>query len=216
MKILLSKKARGNERLCVWHITESVKELMKIRQVSKEDLSLLNSFTHDNRKKEWLVSRILVEELTGKKNIQIIYDEHNKPFLKNPEKHISLSHSHNLLAVIMDDKETGIDIELIRQNIVRIKEKFMSDAELKSLGKEHNTEQLTIYWCAKESLYKLYGKKNLSFKKNLIVKPFEYREEGSIIAEIITETMQQKYMLQYEKISVDEKNYMLAYIIHKD
>jgi len=33
--------------------------------------------------------------------------------------------------------------------------------------------KMCIYWCAKESLYKWYGKKNLSFKDNIFIEPFE-------------------------------------------
>ncbi|MEK6616384.1 MAG: 4'-phosphopantetheinyl transferase superfamily protein [Bacteroidota bacterium] len=213
----VGKNARlrnGQGKLGIWHITESVDELLKMKFFSKEDVSQLNSFSYEHRKKEWLVSRILAEKLTGEKDTQIIYDEHGKPCLENSTLHISLSHSHNLLAVIIDKQETGIDIELIKPKVIRIKEKFMNEAELNSLQKENQEEQLTIYWCAKESLYKLYGKKELVFKKHLLIEPFQYSEKGIIMGWIKNTSVNKSFALQYEKLNSGNDNYMLAYIIN--
>jgi len=213
MSLAYIKETGKSGKLGLWHISESVHELLKRRQFSKEDLAVLNSFTHDNRKKEWLVSRILVEELTGEKKSQLIYDEHSKPFLKDSKKHLSLSHSHNLIAIIIDEQKTGIDIELIQPNVLKIKEKFISMKEWESLGKNNIAEKLTLYWCAKESLYKYYGKKKLIFKEDLMVEPFEYSEKGKLTARIHHETMQKGFELNYETVSAQGEKYMMVYIL---
>lgn len=202
-------------RLGLWQITESVDELLSMKEVSEEEKPVFDSFMHDNRKKEWLVSRILIEKMTGEKNSRIIYDEHSKPFLKGSQKHISLSHSHMLLAVIIDGTETGIDIELIKPNVEKIKEKFMSDAELKALGNNNIADKLTLYWCVKESLYKYYGKKKLTFKENLLVEPFDYSEKGKLTAHIRHETMKKKFELNYETVAAEGQKYMMAYIVRE-
>ena len=216
MSLLYIKKTGAIGKLGIWNIEESIDELLKLKQFSADDLSALNSFTHEHRKREWLAARILLEQMTEDKNLQIIYDEHNKPSLQNSKQYISLSHSHNLLAIIIDEKETGIDIELIKPNILKIKQKFMSDLELKALEKGHKEEVLTLYWCAKESLYKLYGKKNLRFKENLFVEPFEYLGKGKIMGEIILDSQKSKYILHYEKITAGDKNFMMTYVVNED
>lgn len=213
MSLSCIKEAGKSGKLGLWNIAESVDELLKIKRVSKKNLSLLNSFSNDHRKKEWLVSRILAEQITQKKNIQIIYDEYSKPFLKDSKYHISLSHSHTFLAVIIDKKKTGIDIELIKPNVLKIKEKFTSVKELKEIGKENCLEKLTLYWCVKESLYKYYGKKKLTFKEHLIIEPFVYSEKGKLMARIHHTTMKKKFELNYETVVADGQNYMLAYIV---
>ena len=181
MAVFINKEAGSSGKLAIWHITESLDELINSKYFSTEDLAFLGSLTHDRRKKEWLVARILTEELMGKKKVKIIYNEFNKPFLLNSNTHISISHSHNLLSVIINNEmETGIDIELIKPKILNISTKFMSKSEFNSLQKENLAEQLTVYWCAKESLYKLYGKKELTFKNNLFVEPFNYTGKGII------------------------------------
>jgi phosphopantetheinyl transferase (holo-ACP synthase) len=223
MSLFSIQETSKSGKLALWHITESLGELMKMKRFTDADLYALNAFSYEHRKKEWLVARILVEQLTSEKGIRIIYDEHNKPFLlrrspfgKNSKKHISISHSHNFLAVIMDEHETGIDIEIIKSKVFRIKEKFMSDTELKSLQKENSAEQLTVYWCAKESLYKLYGKKELAFKENLVIEPFHYSEKGIIRGWIKKSAVKRSFELQYEKLNSGDDSYMLAYVVNED
>ena len=215
MPLLPIKEAGPDCKIGLWLLTESTEELIKRKAVQAEDLPVLRSFSHEQRKKEWLAARILAEELTGAKDICILYDEHSKPFLKTPKKHISISHSHSLLTMILDSKETGIDIELVKPSVERIKEKFMSEAELRSLGEEKLTEKLTLYWCAKEALYKYYGKKLLTFKEHLVVEPFEYTGTGHLIAGIRHPAMNRKFKLHYEKISVKDEDYILAYILNE-
>lgn len=216
MSLSTLKEISKSGKLALWHITESLEELLKMKRSSEEHMAALNVFSYEHRKKEWLVARILAEQLSGEKDIRIFYDKHNKPILKNSKKHISISHSHDILAVILDDHETGIDIEIIKPKVLRIKEKFMSEDELKSLQKENLPEQLTVYWCAKESLYKLYGKKELAFKENLCVEPFRYSEKGIIKGWIKISAIQKSFALQYEKLNSGDDNYMLAYVINED
>lgn len=199
----------------IWIITETLDKLLKMKSFSKEDLGVLAAFSYENRKKEWLVSRILAEQMTGEKNIRIIYNEHNKPFLKGSAFHISLSHSHQLLTIIIDKNETGIDIERVKPKVILIKDKFMSGSELKEAGTDNLSEKLTLYWCVKESLYKYYGKKELTFKENLLVEPFAYSETGKIFARIHHPAMNKKFELYYESIKVDDQKYMLAYIVNE-
>ncbi len=211
MPMLTVKEVGKKGKLGLWHMSESLEELLKAKKISLADEAQLTSFTHDQRKKEWLTARILVAQLSGNSEVQIRYDEHNKPSLKDSPLHISLSHSHDLLAVMIDDKPTGIDIELVKPKIERIQHKFMSDAELRALQPEKREEQLTIYWCVKESLYKLYGKKELEFKRDLAVEPFTFSEKGIVKGKIKNG---QSYPLVYETIVSGNDRYMLTYILN--
>lgn len=217
MGIFLSKKVGANGKLGIWHITESLDELLRMIPISigtKNDFSVLNTFSNERRKKEWLVARILLAQFTEEKEVRLVYDEYGKPFLKNSEKFVSLSHSNNLLAVILAEEETGIDIELIKPKILRIKEKFMNPEELGSLQKENQEEQLTIYWCAKESLYKLYGRNELIFNRDLLIEPFHYSEKGIIRGWIKNSTIDKSFTLRYQKLISGNDSYMLTHIIN--
>jgi 4'-phosphopantetheinyl transferase len=213
MPLFNTKEVGKRAKLGIWSITEPLDELLKMKKFSQEDISVMESFSHEHRKKEWLAARILIEKLTGQENIQVVYDEHNKPRLKGSKMHISLSHSHGYLAVILDETETGIDIELIKPKIERIKHKFMSDAELNFIRQENNSAQLTVCWCVKESLYKLYGKQELAFKENIFIEPFLFSEKGIIKSWIKNTAMNSRFTLQYEQLNSGSDPYMLAYVI---
>lgn len=202
-------------KIGLWLIRESVEELLKIKSFSKEDVDQIHSFSNPSRRKEWLVSRILIDELIDMNNTRIYYDEYNKPFLKIPDRHISISHSHELQVVMLDRKPTGVDIEYIQPKIDSIKSKFMSVAELRMLGDENIVEKLTLCWCVKESLYKYYGKKKLVFKEHLTIHPFTYSTEGKITADISTNEFKEQHELRYETISIGEHRFMLTYIVNQ-
>src|SRR3712207_8655610 len=42
---------------------------------------------------------------------------------------------------------------------------------------QNNLEKLCIYWCAKETLYKVHSEKQLDFRKNIKIEKFQ--NEGS-------------------------------------
>ena len=141
---------------------------------------------------------------------EIIYDDKGKPHLANDSRHISLSHSHDKLTIIVNETEpTGIDIELIRDKILKIKHKFLSKAELNESGMD--VEKLLIYWAAKETLYKIYGLKEVDFITNLFVKPFNKHNLGTIIGEINLPDFKEHFELNYQILD----DYVLVYALNK-
>ena len=141
------------------------------------------------------------------KQTDLIYDENGKPHLANDSRHISISHSYDKLAVIINDyEETGIDIEIIRDKILNIKPKFLIDSELQDA--EDDVEKLMIYWGAKECLYKIYGIKTIDYKHNLLIQPFIKQEAGCINGTIHLNNTVKTFEIKYLKI----EDYMLVYI----
>ena len=140
----------------------------------------------------------------------IIYDEKGKPHLTNDSRHISISHSHDKLAIIINENEvTGIDIELIRDKVLKIKHKFLTNSELEDTG--DNVEKLLIYWAAKETLYKIYGLKEVDFIANLFVNPFTKHNLGTIIGTIHLPHFKETFELNYQLLD----NYVLVYSLNK-
>ena len=70
-------------------------------------------------------------------------------------------------------------------------------------------EKLLIYWGAKESLYKIYGLKEVDFIKNLHIKPFIKHNLGTIIGTIDMLNFNQSFELNYLKMD----DYMLVYAL---
>src|SRR5699024_6379395 len=101
-----------------------------------------------------------------------------KPHLKDG-KYISITHSREFTGIIVsDDRPVGIDIEKQREKILRIAHKFTTLEEYHTLANEEALiRKLNIVWCAKESIYKLYGKKGLLFLENINVQDFDFDTE---------------------------------------
>jgi hypothetical protein len=55
-----------------------------------------------------------------------------------------------------------------------------------------------IYWCAKESLVKIYGKKDLVFAENLEIMPFNLKTAGDITGKIIINDTKTTVPLYYQ------------------
>lgn len=82
--------------------------------------------------------------------------------------YLSITHSFQYAAVIFSRQtEVGIDIEKLDDRINRVKNKFCSDVELE--WADNQILNLAMIWSGKETLYKLYGKKELDFKNHLLI-----------------------------------------------
>lgn len=111
----------------------------------------------------------------------LYYDDFGKPHLHDGN-HISITHSHNFTGIIVSSTdEVGIDIEMQRDKILRIANKFTPLEEYRTLA---NTEaiirKLTIVWGAKESLYKIYAQQGLSFLKHIDVMDFAFDDKRTV------------------------------------
>lgn len=165
--------------------------------------------TNTNREKEVAGKNYLLQHLIGDVT-KLTYNDKGKPYLTNDSRHISISHSHDRLVIILNEKEeTGIDIELIREKVLKIKHKFLKKVELADANDD--VEKLLVYWAAKETLYKIYGLKEVDFVHHLYVKPFVKKISGTIIGEIKLLKFHHLFELNYQIID----NYVLVYATKK-
>lgn len=148
----------------------------------------------------------LLNKLFGGQPVQYGYSPEGKPYLKDRNAHISVSHSHDKLAILVNEKEsTGVDIELIRDKVVNVKHKFLCEAEQQFTG--NDIEKLTTLWAAKEAIYKAYGLKGVDFKENMFVEAYN-EANTDFYGRIEMPGFKKKYILCREKTD----NYILVYI----
>jgi 4'-phosphopantetheinyl transferase len=210
MGLALLKEFEYHTKLGVWKVEESIDELKNSLILNTEELDFYNSLNKGKRNLHWLSSRVLLRKLLNTDSfIEIRGDEHNKPHLINLDFEISISHSSDYAAVIVSKHKVGVDIEIISSKILRIHQKFLNNKELACLGTEDLVKKLYVYWCAKESLYKLYGKKEIHFRNNIIIEPFEYEEKGKVCGMIFRKGFMKKYSISYQEYD----NYMLTWVI---
>ncbi|MCU0446415.1 MAG: 4'-phosphopantetheinyl transferase superfamily protein [Microscillaceae bacterium] len=197
----------------VWAISETQEQLWTIFPENASDWQYLQEISHPQKQLEFLASRLLVQDML--KHWQSAYygirkDDLKRPDLVNYDFKISLSHSHEYAtAIIHQQQAVGIDMELIRPQIARIKSKFLNDEELSFA--QDDLSKLTLLWAAKEALYKLYGQKQLIFKTDMYVPAFDLQAiNGTTFIQLFPQTPdKQAFELHYEKIG----NYWLVYVL---
>lgn len=162
-----------NTKIGVWENTENDDFFVKSLNLDLKTLNYLNDL-REHRRKEWLCSRFLVKTLSESSPCNMIKDTYGKPFIENNSCHISISHSKNRVAAIISDVLVGIDIQKTEDKIARIHKKFISEQEILHLDKHNLDHSYHIFWGAKESMYKAWGKRELDFKKHMHLYPFNY------------------------------------------
>ncbi len=204
----LYKTININNRINVfiWNITESFNELQKNITLTQNCHIRLDGMRSEIHKRGFLSVRQLLK-VAGYEAKELYYDTNGKPHLKDG-KHISITHSFTFSAIIVSEvDEVGIDIELVRDKVQRIGHKFTS-YETFYLTPEQLTGQLSIIWCIKESLYKAFAVKGVSFKKHIKVLPFS-TSGSNTIAWVFFEGKLAKYQTSYFEVD----GFMCAYAI---
>ncbi|MCH4551849.1 4'-phosphopantetheinyl transferase family protein [Aestuariibaculum lutulentum] len=179
----------------IWKITESFDDLMQGLTLKPESLNRVLGMKSEMHQRGFLSVRHLLKAF-GYDDSDLFYDENGKPHLKDG-KQISITHSFNFSAVIVSDGIIGIDIEKQRKKIQVIAHKFI-DYEYNYLDEnaENYINKLTIIWCVKESLYKLFATPGLSFKQHCLMIPAS-DNASETIAWIDYEDKKYRYNVQF-------------------
>jgi phosphopantetheinyl transferase len=177
MALYKSLTVNKTTKVLIWKIEESISELQEGILLSENSATRLNSMKSELHQKGFVSIRHLLKEV-GYTDADVIYDEYGKPHLKDG-KFISITHSYNFTAIIVsDDLHVGIDIEKQREKILKIAHKFTPFEEYKTIANaDALISKLTIVWGAKESLYKIYGKKKLLFLHHIYIEDFKFADE---------------------------------------
>ncbi len=175
MPLCLSKALRENTQLTAWQIDESMDQLGSLLPHGLKDSGPRPHHRH------WLASRIALGTIFPSLSITLSKDENNKPSLIVDEEawFISISHSFDKAAVIVSPLlPVALDLERLDSRIERVQHKFIGDVESQFVVDAYRREMLTVIWSAKETMYKLYGKKEVDFQKELKIEPFGWDPAG--------------------------------------
>ena len=117
------------------------------------DKAVYEQIGNDRRRTEWLATRIVLRELLNR-DVTIAHDSNGKPYITENKSFISISHSKNMVAVMVAEQNLGIDIEQITARTTKVRHKFLTGSELDWC--KTDTEH-TLVWTVKEAAYKLIG-----------------------------------------------------------
>ena len=103
--------------------------------------------------------RGLRERFNVNNYLSFIYNEHDKPLLKeHPELHFSISHCKEAVGCFVADRSCGLDIEFIRKAKPDLVRHTMSPEETESIfAAKFPDIAFTCLWTQKEAVLKLLG-----------------------------------------------------------
>lgn len=167
----------------LWRIEEDESSLQYEVPHETAPVMLANPF----KRLEFLAGRALIKTLLEGWEFPyqgITKDAYGKPFLTGSSIQISLSHSYPYVAAILHrSKNVGIDLEQPKEKLLRIAPRILAPQELQDAGTD--VVKHCVYWCAKETLIKIYGRKDLTLAHNLLVSPFELSQNGHLVGRIL-------------------------------
>lgn len=191
----------------LWKIEESSDQLLSMMENGEVYHAELINMHNEHRRQEWLAVRLLLQHLLGRFT-RIAYHDNGAPFLPSESFQISISHTKGYVAVIVSNQQVGIDIEYRSDRILKVRSHFMTKEEDAAIDSEHEKDHLLIYWCAKETLYKMVGSAKAGFA-DLHVCPFAFATEGNIFVYETCTPYRQKFPLSFQVTD----DYVLTYNI---
>lgn len=164
----------------LWQIAETEAELLAQINPAYFAMEELATIQVAQRRQEWLACRLALQSLLPALPVgRLKKNEAGRPYLSAGGWHVSLSHAYPFAAAVVHPLlPVGIDVEKPREQLHRIKHKFLSPAEQVWAGED--VEQLCLLWAAKEALYKLNGQPGLHFARDMHIGPED--ESGQLQA----------------------------------
>lgn len=199
MPLYKSIAVAENTQVHIWKITESLDMLYQSVGLKDVCLARFEGMKSEQHKKGFLSVRMLLQHI-GYTDFDLYYSQDGKPHL-NDGRNISITHSYGFSAIIVSDADSGIDMEMRREKVIKIADKFI-DREFDYLDDADTTEyvrKLIVIWGVKESLYKMFSRNGLSFRENIYVVPFKM-EKGTGTAAVHFEDIDAKCSYHFEEI----------------
>jgi len=167
--------------------------------------------SHPEKSREWKGARMAIKDALDCLSLPypgFYKDEHGKSHPMNNYGYVSLTHSHGWAAAIFHkEMPVGIDLDFVREKVVKLGPKFLDPSELAFLAKDPLLH--TIAWSAKETIYKCQGKKGISLKQNILLQPFT-KEQRIIKGKVYgTDFADHHYAVEVER----NKEMVLTYTV---
>lgn len=198
MALYLKKELEDRTVIAVWQITETEEKLRELSSTPNDEMEEISFIRSESLRKQRLAVRALLNELFGEK-VYLSHHDNGKPYLENSVTNISITHTDKYVAVILDDNnDVGIDVESLDRDFSAVEKKALTEEEIEDLDDEKKNEQLAIYWCAKEAIFKRVSQYNVDFSEQIEVDKFRPKGEGELEATFIhKDGYEEEFELEY-------------------
>lgn len=172
------------EEVLVFKVTESEEELF--REIDNEFISAKALEIKAPQKRLEFLARNLIFKIKFHDVGLLSKNSFGAPIITDEASHISFSHSFPFVVMYVNkNKPCGIDVEKIREKIIKISPKFVNDIEREFC--ESNPQLITLIWSAKEVAFKIYQKGGVDFKNHIHLKYENQNLSGKFLKEYDTE-----------------------------
>lgn len=177
MPVFFQHQINEYTRLGVWKIEET-------EDFFKGNVPQHREVTHPHKRLQHLAGRFLLQYLFPDFPYELIQiADTRKPFLPDERYHFSISHCGDYAAAIVSSKNrVGVDVEEPVEKILNIQNKFLSNKEREQFLDKFKTPNFrlpTLFWSAKESVFKWYGNGGVDFRQHIQL--FNLQEEKRTI-----------------------------------
>lgn len=186
--------------LLIWEITETTAQLREDLVITSIEWQEFVEISHPQKQLEWLAGRKAMQTLIQTQQLPyegMTKDVYGKPHLSKRVAEISLTHTAHFIAVAMHPTSPlGIDLERVADKLARVAPKFLSISE--NQHAQGDLRRLCTYWCAKEALYKLHGTRQLSFREQIAIAPFDEQAQSLRGVIVPSQTVHQLHRFEIE------------------
>ena len=166
---------KENAKLYLWKITEDSGELHRAVKLNNSSQNRVDSMKSVSHQKGFLAVRMLLQHI-GYTDFDLYYDAFGKPHLTDG-KCISISHSHTFSAIAISDQPIGLDVEQVKEKILKIASRFMDVSHLENLSEIEKRIKATVIWGIKESIFKIKNIEGISFRNHIFEEDFSFEDK---------------------------------------
>ena len=211
MALYLRKKLDNKAEIGVWQITETEEELKALSSIPSDEMEEISFIRSESMRKQRLAVRALLDEMFEEK-VYLSHHDNGKPYIENDAINISITHTNKYVAVILHPTEdVGIDIESLDRDFSAVEKKALSEEEIDDLDDDKRNEQLAIYWCAKEAIFKRMSVYNVDFAEQIEVERFHPKGEGELEACFIDKDDDEEEEFDLEYMTFDR--HVLVWVV---
>ena len=201
MPLILRENIENGE-IGLWKISEEIEELLLLAKLSLPDTITYAEISAQHRKKEWLATRALLNQLISEPHL-IKYHSDGRPYLENATLNISISHSAGYVTILLHEFFIpGIDIELISRQVGRVASRFLSPDELTACNAitELSNHRMLMHWCAKEAIFKMIPLSDIEFSTDILILANDFANDSGSFQGIFNDKSGPIPIILYYKI----------------
>jgi 4'-phosphopantetheinyl transferase len=188
--------------LGMWRVEESEEHFRSRLNIYENEQRILEGISHPQKRLEWLSSRLCLKELLQiTHKVESLNAPTGQPYLSDHSFHISYSHSNMYSGAIASQHyPVSIDLEdLSKVRNLQTRFLFMHPDELAYFDASTDMRAFFLIWSAKETLYKIYTKRGIVFKENLLINQERKKieESGTVSGILKADGIEKVYTIYY-------------------